>query len=83
MAAAPRLTLTAPRRKGQLLTGVPTAGATFASAVAGGVSAGIGGWARDGAAVDDNSGRGRAQEWAQRRESAGPEVMRFVEDVVR
>ncbi len=49
--AAPQLTLAAPRRKGQQLTGVPRASAPFALACAGGVSARFEGWARDGAST--------------------------------
>src|SRR3954471_14117480 len=40
-------------------TGVPGARAPFAPAVAGGVSAGIGGWARDGAAAEDTRSGGQ------------------------
>ena len=57
MAAAPGLTLAAPRRKGQHPTGVPGARAPFAPASAGGVSAGIEGWAQDGARHEDSRER--------------------------
>jgi hypothetical protein len=48
-AAAPRLTLTAPRRKGQLLDRRPDGSSHLCLRWAGGVSAGIGGSAQDGA----------------------------------